>query len=199
MSRALIPVILLTLVCFGLVVATAQPSAPSGCTWTGTPQRDVKTGTKGPNVLCAKQGNDFTHGAAGNDEIRAGAGRDVAVGGGGRDIVRGGAGRDRLFAVDDRGGDRVAGGPGNDQCFVDAGDVVSGCERTFRSNEPEMAGAFGSSLLNVMEIVEEVSPSVTPGPIPPPTVTVTLVSPTTVTLPPCNEGPPDPPPFCGGG
>jgi len=173
------------------VVANAQTRAPQGCTWVGTPDRNVKTGTANRDVLCSLNGRDFLHGRAGNDELIAGRGRDVGVGGGGRDVVRGGSGRDRLFAVDDRSGDRVVGGPGVDQCFVDVGDVVTGCEQTFRSNEPEMAGAFGGALGSVMHVVEEVSPS----PLPPPTVTITQ----TITLPPCNNGPPDPPPFCGGG
>jgi hypothetical protein len=148
----------------------------------------VKTGTAGANVLCALPGNDFIHGAAGNDVLRAGKGRDVAVGGGGRDVLRGGGGRDRLFAVDDQGGERIIGGRGNDQCFADPGDVVFGCEQTFRSREPEMATALGQSLRSVMEIVEEVSP--TPGPIPPPVVTVTD------TVPPNCGGHPAPPPIC---
>jgi Ca2+-binding RTX toxin-like protein len=185
-------VVLATLASLALAAPGGEPGrAPSPCTWTGTITRDVKTGTAGRNVLCARRGNDFIHGAAGNDVLRAGKGRDVAVGGGGRDVVRGGPGPDRLFAVDDQGGDRVYGGPGIDQCFADPADQVYGCERAFRSNEPEMATALGQSLRGVMEIVEEIAPTTT---VPPPVSTVT----DTITLPPCNEGPPEPPPFCEG-
>lgn len=187
--RVLILLAAASLILVGVVVAQSQPRAPTGCTWTGTPQRDVKTGTAGRNVLCALNGNDFLHGRAGDDRLEGGRGRDTVVGGGGRDILHGGKGRDRLFAVDDRPRENVVGGPGFDQCFVDPGDRVSGCERTFRSNEPEMAGALGQSLGAVMEIVEAVTP--TPAPIPPPTVTITQI----ITLPDC-EGHPAPPPIC---
>jgi len=194
-QRLLIPLVLLTVAFVGIVAAVSAPPprAPNGCTWTGTPQRDVKTGTAGANVLCAKPGNDFIHGAAGNDELRAGKGKDVAVGGGGRDFVRGGKGPDRLFAVDDHGGDRINGGPGSDQCFADRGDVVLGCERTFRSNEPEMASALGSSLRSVMEIVEEIEPTPTP---PPPVVTTTQTQTIISPFPPCETPPASPPPIC---
>jgi Ca2+-binding RTX toxin-like protein len=188
----LIPVILATVVSVALIARGDPPRAPAACTWTGTAERDVKTGTADHNELCSKAGNDFIHGQGGNDVLRAGEGRDVAVGGGGRDVVRGGAGPDRLFAVDDHGGDWVYGGPGVDQCFVDPGDQLYGCDRAFRSNEPEMATALAQSLGSVMEIIEAVTPSLT---IPPPVVTIT----STIVLPPCNNGPPDPPPFCEGG
>jgi RTX calcium-binding nonapeptide repeat (4 copies) len=174
----------------GVALVAVQPSASqtkSDCTWVGTPSRDVKTGTRGRNILCAKGGSDFLHGQRGNDQVRGGQGRDTVVGGGGRDVVRGGKGSDRLFAVDDRGGEEVNGGRGRDQCFVDPGDRVSGCEETFRSNEPEMAAALGQSLAEVMQIAEA---------LPSPAVTVTATITTTITLPPCGDGPPDPPPFC---
>ena len=195
MRRTLIPLVLLTVAFVGVIAASGDPppQAPNGCTWTGTPQRDVKTGTVGANVLCAKPGNDFIHGALGNDELRAGKGEDVAVGGGGRDVVRGGAGPDRLFAVDDRGGDRIVGGPGRDQCFADPSDVVSGCEQTFRSHEPEMAGALGRSLLTVMEVVEEIEPTPT---LPPPVATETIITTITVPFPPCTPPPVSTPPPC---
>lgn len=164
MSRVFIPLILLTVAFVGVVAAGGDPPprAPLHCTWVGTPERDVRTGTAGADVLCARAGDDFIHGQAGNDKLRAGRGRDVAVGGGGRDVIRGGRGNDRLFAVDDMGGERVIGGPGMDQCFADAGDQVFGCEQTFRSKEPVMAEAFGQSLRSVMEIVEAVTSTPTP-------------------------------------
>jgi hypothetical protein len=193
-------VVLATVASLALAAPGGEPGrAPSPCTWTGTITRDVKTGTAGVNVLCARRGNDFIHGAGGNDVLRAGAGRDLAVGGGGRDVVHGGKGPDRLLGVDDNGGDRLIGGPGTDQCFADRGDVVFGCEQTFRSQEPEMAIALAHSLRTVMEIVEEIEPTPTPTPtLPPPivtataTVTATIVSP----FPPCELPPASPPPPC---
>ena len=189
MRRAVVLLAAASLVLVGLVVANSAPKAP-GCTWVGTPERDVKTGTEGSNVLCSEAGNDFVHGRGGNERIRAGAGRDVAVGGGGRDILRGGRGRDRLFAVDDAGGERVIGGAGIDQCFIDPGDVTFGCEHTFRSNEATMATALAQSLGTVMEIVEAV-PTPTPVPIPPPVTTIITIVP-----PPNCGGHPAPPPIC---
>lgn len=189
MRWLLIPVALATVAAFAFAAPGQSDRAPAACTWTGTPQRDVKSGTGGVNVLCALPGKDFIHGRGGNDILRAGGGRDVAVGGGGRDIVRGGGGPDRLFAVDDAGGDRIYGGVGIDECFVDAGDQVFGCERAFLSNEPVMATALQQSLGQVIAIAEDGSP-VPPSPSP-------VIITTTVTVPPCNEGPPEPPPFCG--
>jgi hypothetical protein len=186
---ALIAVVLATVVGVAFAAGGASPKAPTSCTWIGTPARDVKTGTPGHNVLCSRPGDDYVHGAAGNDVVRAGGGRDVAVGGGGRDVLRGGGGNDRLFAVDGRGGENAYGGPGRDQCFIDPGDAVYGCEQTFRSHEPELATSLGQSLRGVMEIVEEVTPSLT---IPPPVVTVTSI----VTVPPNCGGHPAPPPIC---
>jgi len=189
-------VVLATVASLALAAPGGEPGrAPSPCTWTGTITRDVKTGTAGVNVLCSLPGNDFIHGAGGNDVLRAGGGRDVAVGGGGRDVLRGGKGPDRLFGVDDSGGDRLIGGPGVDQCFADRGDVVFGCDRTFRSNEPEMATALSRSLRGVMEIVEEVVPTPT---LPPPVVTTTATSTATITVPfpPCELPPASPPPPC---
>jgi RTX calcium-binding nonapeptide repeat (4 copies) len=186
---ALTLLVLATAASIALVAGGEPQRAPSACTWTGTPGRDVKTGNAAANMLCSLPGPDFIHGGAGNDVLKAGKGRDVAVGGGGRDVVNGGPGRDRLFIVDDRGGEQAYGGPGVDQCFIDPGDQAVGCETTFRSNEPEMASAFGQSLHGVMQIVE-LTP--TPVPIPPPTVTVTV----TDTVPPNCGGNPAPPPIC---
>jgi RTX calcium-binding nonapeptide repeat (4 copies) len=189
--------LILLALCTLAAVAFVASAKPSGCTWTGTPHRDIKTGSGFQDELCSKGGPDFIHGAGGNDSLEGGNGRDVAVGGGGRDQLYGGKGNDRLFAVDDRGGEKIYGGPGVDQCFVDPADQVSGCERTFRSTEVQMAQALSRSLQTVMEVAENgatVTETITIGATIPP-VTVTK----TVTLPPCNQGPPEPPPFCGGG
>lgn len=201
MQRTLIGLTVLTVLVMGFVVA-AQPRAPATkCTWKGNSGRDVKTGTPRRNVLCSVRGNDFIHGAAGNDLLKAGPGRDVAVGAEGRDVLKGGNGRDRLFAVDDQGGELVIGGRGVDQCFVDLGDQVRGCERTFRGLSLQEVNALEQVAFEVMEIIELEIPTITPIPtptLPPPVVTITRTRTRTVTLPPCNEGPPDPPPFCGG-
>ena len=194
MRRYLVPLVLVATVCAVTIVAYGQstaPAVPQRCTWVGTITRNVKTGTAGNNILCSLNGRDYLHGAGGNDEVIAGKGRDTAIGGKGRDILQGNSGRDKLFAVDGRGGDKVSGGPGVDQCFIDPGYQVTGCEEVFRSQEPQMAGALGSSLLQVMEIVEE-SPTVAPGS----TVTQTLTQ-TITTAVPCPTGPPQPEPFCG--
>jgi len=167
-------------------VAAGAPKA-TDCTWTGTNVRDVKAGTAGRNVLCSLPGNDFVHGKAGDDVIRAGDGRDTAVGGGGRDVIRGGKGPDKLFAVDGQGGELIVGGSGLDQCFGDVGDRMFGCERLFRSTEPDLGIALSQSLGSVMEIVEEVTPT-------PPPIVVTVTE--TQTVPPNCGGHPAPPPIC---
>lgn len=197
MRRYLILLAAGSVVLVGLVAASSapKPAAPGDCTWKGGPGRDVRTGTARPDVLCAEGGDDFVHGRGGNDVIRAGSGRDVAVGGAGRDVIKGGSGNDRLFAVDDRGGELIICGPGRDQAFVDPGDRVKGCERIFRSQEPALAEALGDSLGEVMEIVED-SPTPTVGP-PVATVTETITIGATVTIPfPACEKPGAQPPFC---
>lgn len=190
MRWLLIPLVLVTVAALAFAANGDPPQVRSACTWTGTNVRDVKTGSPGDDVLCALPGNDYIHGRAGADRLRAGDGRDVAVGGGGRDIIRGGRGPDRLFAVDDRGGDKVIGGPGDDQCFADSGDTVFGCERPFLSDEPAMAEALSQSLGQVMEIIElEPTPTIPP-------VTVTITQTRTVSFPPCSPPPPITPSPC---
>jgi hypothetical protein len=187
MQRTLI-ITLVGLLILGGMALTASSQIPSDCTWVGTTERDVKTGTSGPNILCALGGDDFLHGRGGRDRIRAGAGQDSVVGGKGRDILKGGAGPDKLFSVDERGGERIVGGAGIDRCFVDPGDHVFGCERLFRSDEPQMAGAYDSSLGTVMTIIEgglpPIEPTVT---VTQPAVTVTETE--TVNFPPCSPPP----------
>ena len=190
MSRALIVVTVATLTMLGLV-GVVRSQTPGPCTWIGTPERDVKTGTAAANVLCSLAGNDFVHAKAGNDVIRAGAGRDTIVGGSGKDTLRGGKGRDRLFAVDDRGGELLVGGRGIDQCFADPGDRTRGCERTFRSDEPEMATALDSSLGTVMSIVEEGLPPIEPTvTVTQPPVTIVTTVTHTASFPACSPPPP---------
>jgi hypothetical protein len=179
---------LVGLLILGGMVVTASSQVPSDCTWVGTSSRDVKTGSSGPNILCAKGGNDFLHGRSGRDKLRAGPGKDTVVGGGGKDVLKGGTGNDKLFAVDDQGGETIVGGAGEDRCFVDGGDHVFGCERLFRSDEPQMAGAYDSSLGTVMTIIEQGLPPIEPTVTvtqPPVTVTETQV----VSFPPCSPPP----------
>jgi Ca2+-binding RTX toxin-like protein len=49
-------------------------------------------------------------------------------GGRGVDVVRGGAGNDVINVADVGSADRAIGGAGTDRCFVDALDVVRGCD-----------------------------------------------------------------------
>ena len=60
-----------------------------------------------------------------------------------------------------------------------------------------LSGSFHGALHLADLLISE------PPTIPPPTITVTVPGPTvtvtvteTITVPPCNDGPPDPPPFC---
>jgi hemolysin type calcium-binding protein len=180
------------------LVVSAQPNkAPGRCTQTGTAGRDIMRGRSIADVLCARRGDDFLHGADGDDLLRAGRDADVAVGAGGRDVLRGGRGNDRLFAVDDRGGERVVGGPGRDQCFTDRGDQVFGCERTFRGLAPSVVHGLERVAFQVMGIALEVPTITLP---PPPVGTVTVVETTVVTVtvpfPPCTPPPNSPPPPC---
>jgi Ca2+-binding RTX toxin-like protein len=70
-------------------------------------------------------------GGAGHDTLLGGSGADRIAGGRGRDVLAGNAGNDVLDSRD-RSADRVSCGPGRDTAFVDARDVVRGCERVVR-------------------------------------------------------------------
>lgn len=195
MRRTLIGLTVISLLGVAFVVS-AQPKAPGRCTQRGTAGRDIMRGRDIADVLCAFRGDDFLHGADGDDRLRAGRNADVAVGAGGRDVLRGGRGNDRLFAVDDRGGERVVGGRGRDQCFVDPGDQAFGCEQTFRGLRPEVVHGLERVAFQVMGIALEVS-TITPT-VPPPVVTIiqTTVVTVTVPFPPCSPPPASPPPPC---
>lgn len=168
-------------------VATRPQSVPSNCTRVGTPNRDIMTGTPGPDKLCALEGDDYLHGDGGRDVLKSGMGNDTAVGAGGRDVIRGGRGNDRLFAVDDRGGERVIGGKGQDQCFADRGDVVFGCEQTFRGLNLQVVRALTRTAFNLMQIADVI-----------PTTTIILppVTQTIIVPGPDCSGHPAPPPIC---
>lgn len=183
MRWVLTAMFLLTL---GAVVAVASPSVPSGCTKTGSDQRNVMAGTSRHDVLCARGGRDYVAGLAGPDRLFGDGQRDTMVGGGGRDKVYGGGGRDRLFAVDGNLGDLVDGGPGRDDCFVDPLDTAVRCEAVFRGSSlvtaKALSSAFGGQAVTAEDLIGEVAPI--------PTVTITE------TVPPNCGGNPAPPPIC---
>lgn len=193
MRRTLTLLILGSLLTVGFVAAQSQ-KIPSNCTQTGTPSRDIMTGGPGPDKLCALEGDDYLHGDGSSDVLKSGMGNDTAVGAGGRDIIRGGRGNDRLFAVDDRGGERVIGGRGRDQCFTDRGDIVFGCEQTFRGLSLQVVRGLSRTAFNLMEIAEEALS--TPVPIPGPPGPSGPPGPPGV-FPPCTPPPATPPsPIC---
>jgi Ca2+-binding RTX toxin-like protein len=152
-------------------------------------------GTPKTDVLCALQANDYQSGAQQADRLFGDNGRDTMVGGKGADILKAGKGNDRLFAVDGKPDDILVGQNGEDSCFGDVGDVMKGCEHRFRGTTIRMANALASAFHGGLSLSEAlIEAGTSPSPIPN-VVTVTQ----TITLPPCNQGPPDPPPFCGGG
>jgi TolB protein len=83
------------------------------CTWTGTPNADVKTTGAGSQTLCGASGNDTLHGGAGNDGVKGSAGNDKLFGDGGNDTLKG--------LEDPPRRDCMYGGPGADEAYVDAG------------------------------------------------------------------------------
>jgi RTX calcium-binding nonapeptide repeat (4 copies)/WD40-like Beta Propeller Repeat len=110
------------------VVLNPEAETRGGCTWRGTPGRDVKAGTPGRDVLCGLGGNDTLRGRGGNDLLRGGTGRDKLLGQAGTDRVEGGSGRDSLFGGLGRdslfggsGPDLLDGGSDRDRLFGEAG------------------------------------------------------------------------------
>ena len=188
----------LTILVFSLVATPAPPIAtpsppPSKCTQMGTAQADTMAGTDRKDVLCALQGNDFLSGADARDKLFGDTGRDAIVGGRGPDILKGLKGRDRLFAVDGKPNDLVNGNKGDDFCFADPGDTLKNCEHRFRHPNTRMMIALSDVFQEQGELAELlIEAGVSPPPAP---VTVTE----TVVIDPCAPGPPQPPPFCGGG
>lgn len=183
----------LTALLSGPWYATSQTVSLATCTIRGTETDDVLNGTRDFDVLCGLQGNDYVHGDGRRDRVKGGQGDDVLVGGSGRDSFRAGGGDDRVFTVDHRGGEDVQGGPGDDQCFVDRGDRVSGCEEVFIGTSIEVIRSMTRTILQVMIIANEPSPTLTTSPpMPPPVPTVT----TGPTGPHCTPPPASPPPPC---
>jgi len=197
--------ILIGLICVsvitGLLVAAvvASPNLNT-CTQVGSKQPDVMAGTDRKDVLCALQANDYQSGSKQADRLFGDNGRDTMVGGPGADILKGSKGNDRLFAVDGKPHDVLNGQKGNDACFGDRGDVMKGCEHRFRGPSIRLANAMAAAFQGGLSLAEVLTGITSPPPVPPPlTVTVTQTMTQTITLPPCGNGPPDPPPFCGGG
>jgi Tol biopolymer transport system component len=97
---------------FRSLLASARALAGS-CTWTGTPNADVKTTGSGPQTLCGAGGNDRLHAGAGVDGVKGNAGNDWLWGDGGNDTIK--------ALEDPPRRDCLYGGPGADEAYVDAG------------------------------------------------------------------------------
>jgi Ca2+-binding RTX toxin-like protein len=193
MRWVLIVLALVTASLVGVVVAGSSPNL-NQCTQVGTKQEDVMAGTIQKDVLCALQANDYQSGSKQSDTLFGDSGRDTIVGGLGADILKGGRGADRLFSVDGKSNDVLNGQKGKDSCFGDPGDKMKGCEHKFRGASVHMANELSTAFHGGLSLAEAlIEAGVSP---PPPPVIVTITE--TLTLPPCNQGPPDPPPFCGG-
>jgi len=102
----------------------------------GTNGADVLYGTDKADTIRAFKGADKVFGRDGADVLRGNRGADLVHGGDGADKVYGGHGEDKLYGDFDndriyaRDGtkDFVYCGAGFDRAFVDAKDVVRGCE-----------------------------------------------------------------------
>lgn len=151
-------VLTLVLVAFALPAAvSAHPHGPYDKVLTGTSGNDSISGTDGRDKISGLAGNDKLVGGPGRDLLLGGPGRDVLSGGNLHDELRGSVGNDKLLGgngndklVGGPGRDNLFGGPGNDvlrasgdgfrdlvdcgkgtsdRAFVDARDIVTGCER----------------------------------------------------------------------
>lgn len=113
---------------------------------------------EGPTTLVGNGGNDKLSAFDYNDKVDGGAGDDVLVGGYGDDVVTGGPGRDQIngdvrsttcnyiqcrlpygndtIYAQDGEVDSVDCGIGTDTAYVDAIDVVSGCENVITGSGP---------------------------------------------------------------
>lgn len=102
-------------------------------------------GNGGDDKLTAFDYNDVVDGGAGNDTLAGGYGDDTITGGPGRDQIHGDApssacnyiqcrlpyGNDTIYAQDGEV-DSIDCGIGTDTAYVDAGDIVSGCENVVK-------------------------------------------------------------------
>jgi Tol biopolymer transport system component len=102
---------------------------------------DALDGGDGNDRLIGALGPDRLSGGAGDDTISGGPGPDVLNGGPGRDSLLGGGGRDTIYANDGEADSVDCGtntgatnkSPENDKAYIDRSDVVTHCERVFRS------------------------------------------------------------------
>jgi Ca2+-binding RTX toxin-like protein len=143
--RRYLPLSLLAVLAFGGLVSVSR--AATGCTKFGTAGADIIAGTPGPDRICAEGGNDYVHGDGSGDVVLGMGDRDTLVAGGGRDVLKGGGDGDKLFSIDEHGGnDAIYGGPGIDNCFADKGDAVHGCEVVHRVSSSSAADATIAAL-----------------------------------------------------
>lgn len=166
---------------FAAASSQPQPRAASGCTETGTLERDTLSGTDGDDVICAKAGDDYVHGRAGDDVLKGGAGRDSLVGAEDRDRVVGGSGADRLFLVDGRGGELANGGKGKDWCYIDHSDRTRGCEHIYVGTTLAVVKAQTDVFGDVVAIAEMQGEELT--------ATITPVTTPITTFPACDTNP----------
>ncbi len=113
-------------------------------------------GNGGNDKLNAFDHSDEVDGGAGDDQLAGGYGDDTVTGGPGRDQIHGDApssacnyiqcrlpfGNDTIYAQDGEV-DSIDCGIGNDTAYVDANDVVSGCENVIKGSGPAGGGQQG--------------------------------------------------------
>jgi hypothetical protein len=112
----------------GFGPADAAASGRCGKIERGTRDRDHLIGSRAADLIQAGRGRDRINGLEAGDCLHGGRGRDRIEAGHGHDVISAGQGAD---AIGSRDGDRdvIHCGAGNDKAFVDAADVVIGCER----------------------------------------------------------------------
>ncbi len=116
-------------------------------------------GNGGNDKLSAFDHSDEVDGGAGDDQLAGGYGDDTVTGGPGRDQIHGDApssacnyiqcrlpfGNDTIYAQDGEV-DSIDCGIGNDTAYVDANDVVSGCENVIKGSGPAGGGQQGGGI-----------------------------------------------------
>ncbi len=109
-------------------------------------------GNGGDDKLNAFDLDDEVDGGPGNDQVAGGYGNDIVTGGPGRDTINGDTtgstchwiqcrmpyGNDTIYAQDGEV-DQIDCGVGTDTAYVDANDVVSGCENVVKGAGPNVA------------------------------------------------------------
>jgi Ca2+-binding RTX toxin-like protein len=120
---------------FNLIFTDGSVSALGG--------NDVVTGGDGPDAIDGGAGDDQLSGGFGNDTIAGGSGRDDIGGDRTAACAYGplfgsctiGSGNDTIYAQDGER-DTIDCGPGSDTAYVDAADVVTGCESVHATGRP---------------------------------------------------------------